>query len=340
MADKVGDEFDGYITGVSAFGLYIELVEHFVEGMVHISTMADDYYRFVEKAHVLKGENTGKVYRLGDRVTVQVVKVDMERRQIDLGLVEHPRTGARIGREPRPAPQQGGAAASGGAQQQAAEAARAPGRSAPGARSEPRNGSDEPSARWSSARRVTSITARARWCARSTGTDPDRLKEEQARGITIDLGFAHARRRRHQPVVRGRAGSRAVRQEHARRRRRHRPGDAGRRRRRVGDAADARALRHLPAAARARRPDRAHQDRHRRRRSPDPGRARSARADGRVLSRGRARSSASRPAPARASMRCAPRSSTPPAARRFAARSGPCGCRSIACSRHAASARW
>jgi ribonuclease R len=87
MADKVGDEFDGYITGVSAFGLYIELVEHFVEGMVHISTMADDYYRFLDKAHVLKGENTGKVYRLGDRVSVQVVKVDMERRQVDLGLV-------------------------------------------------------------------------------------------------------------------------------------------------------------------------------------------------------------------------------------------------------------
>ena len=91
MADKVGDEFDGYITGVSAFGLYIELVEHFVEGMVHVSTMADDYYRFVEKAHMLQGENTGKVYRLGDRVTVQVVKVDMERRQIDLGLVGDPR---------------------------------------------------------------------------------------------------------------------------------------------------------------------------------------------------------------------------------------------------------
>jgi ribonuclease R len=88
MADKVGDEFDGYITGVTAFGLYIELIEHFVEGMVHISTMADDYYRFVERAHVLKGENTGKVYRLGDRVTVQVIKVDMERRQVDLGLAE------------------------------------------------------------------------------------------------------------------------------------------------------------------------------------------------------------------------------------------------------------
>jgi ribonuclease R len=88
MADKVGDEFDGYVTGVSAFGLYIELLEHFVEGMVHVSTMADDYYRFVDRAHLLKGENTGKVYRLGDRVRVQVVKVDMERRQIDLGLTE------------------------------------------------------------------------------------------------------------------------------------------------------------------------------------------------------------------------------------------------------------
>jgi ribonuclease R len=88
MADKVGDEFEGYITGVSAFGLFIELVEHFVEGLVHVSTMADDYYRFVEKAHILQGEKTGKVYRLGDKVTVQVVKVDMERRQVDLGLSE------------------------------------------------------------------------------------------------------------------------------------------------------------------------------------------------------------------------------------------------------------
>jgi ribonuclease R len=88
MADKVGDEFEGYITGVTAFGLFIELVEHFVEGLVHISTMADDYYRFVERAHILRGENTGKEYRLGDKVTVQVIKVDMERRQVDLGLVD------------------------------------------------------------------------------------------------------------------------------------------------------------------------------------------------------------------------------------------------------------
>ncbi len=50
MADKVGDEFDGYVTGVTAFGLFIELIEHFVEGMVHVSTMADDYYRFIGRA--------------------------------------------------------------------------------------------------------------------------------------------------------------------------------------------------------------------------------------------------------------------------------------------------
>jgi ribonuclease R len=88
MADKVGDEFDGYITGVATFGLFVELTEHFVEGLVHISSMADDYYRFLEATHTLRGENTQKVYRLGDRVRVQVVRVDMERRQIDLGLVE------------------------------------------------------------------------------------------------------------------------------------------------------------------------------------------------------------------------------------------------------------
>jgi ribonuclease R len=88
MADKVGDEFEGYITGVTAFGLFIELIEHFVEGLVHISTMADDYYRFVERAHILRGENRGREYRLGDRVRVQVIRVDMERRQVDLGLVD------------------------------------------------------------------------------------------------------------------------------------------------------------------------------------------------------------------------------------------------------------
>ena len=88
MADKVGDEFAGYITGVAPYGLFVELIEHYVEGMVHVSSMGDDYYRFIEQQHVLRGENTKKVFRLGDKVGVQVVRVDMERRQVDLGIVE------------------------------------------------------------------------------------------------------------------------------------------------------------------------------------------------------------------------------------------------------------
>ena len=88
MADKVGDEYHGHITGVAPFGLFVELIEHYVEGLVHISTMADDYYRFAEQQHTLRGENTKRVYRLGDSVRVQVIRVDMERRQVDLGLVE------------------------------------------------------------------------------------------------------------------------------------------------------------------------------------------------------------------------------------------------------------
>jgi ribonuclease R len=88
MADKVGDLFEGYVTGVTSFGLFIELIEHYVEGLVHVSTMADDYYRFSEQNHTLFGENTRKVYRLGDRVNVQVVRVDQERRQIDLAIAE------------------------------------------------------------------------------------------------------------------------------------------------------------------------------------------------------------------------------------------------------------
>lgn len=86
MADKVGDVFDGYITGVAPFGMFVELIDHYVEGLVHVSTMADDYYRYREQQHALFGENSRKLYRLGDRVRVQIVRVDMERRQIDLGL--------------------------------------------------------------------------------------------------------------------------------------------------------------------------------------------------------------------------------------------------------------
>ncbi len=88
MADKLGETFKGYVTGVQAFGLFVELDEVYVQGLVHVSSMTDDYYQFDEKAHTLKGENTNKVYRLGDRVEVQVAKVDLEQRKIDFALVD------------------------------------------------------------------------------------------------------------------------------------------------------------------------------------------------------------------------------------------------------------
>jgi ribonuclease R len=88
MADKRGEVFSGYVTGVQAFGLFVELEEIYVQGLVHVSSMTDDYYRFDEKAHRLTGENTRKVYRLGDKVEVQVARVDLERRQIDLALMD------------------------------------------------------------------------------------------------------------------------------------------------------------------------------------------------------------------------------------------------------------
>jgi ribonuclease R len=111
MADKLGDVYRGYVTGVQAFGLFVELEEIYVQGLVHVSSMSDDYYRFDERAHALKGENTRRVYRLGDEVEVQVVRVDLERRQVDFALVDVLRraaAGARKGRPGRPAPRGGG----------------------------------------------------------------------------------------------------------------------------------------------------------------------------------------------------------------------------------------
>jgi ribonuclease R len=88
MAGKLGETFSGYVTGVQAFGLFVELDEIYVQGMVHVSSMRDDYYRFHEKAHLLRGENAKATYRLGDRVRVQVARVDLERRQVDFVLVD------------------------------------------------------------------------------------------------------------------------------------------------------------------------------------------------------------------------------------------------------------
>ncbi len=90
MADKLGDVFEGHITGVRAFGFFVELEPFFVEGLVPVSSLGDDYYRYEEAKHALRGESTGRVFRLGDRVRVQVAKVDVERRRIDFAVAEGP----------------------------------------------------------------------------------------------------------------------------------------------------------------------------------------------------------------------------------------------------------
>jgi ribonuclease R len=103
MADKVGETFTGYVTGVQAFGLFVELEEIYVQGLVHVSSMSDDYYQFDEKRHQLQGENTQQVYRLGDKVQVQLARADLERRQLDFALVDVLQRAARTERTARTA---------------------------------------------------------------------------------------------------------------------------------------------------------------------------------------------------------------------------------------------
>jgi len=88
MADRVGDEFDGVITGVKEYGFYVELDEFFIEGLVHISALVDDVYEFQERKHRLIGKRTRREFRLGDRVKVSVNRVDQARHLIDFSVVK------------------------------------------------------------------------------------------------------------------------------------------------------------------------------------------------------------------------------------------------------------
>jgi ribonuclease R len=84
MQDHVGGVYEGTITGVTAFGLFVMLDNYYVDGLVHISELGRDYYRFEANRHLLLGERTGKRYRLADRIRVKLVRVDLETRRIDL----------------------------------------------------------------------------------------------------------------------------------------------------------------------------------------------------------------------------------------------------------------
>lgn len=88
MKDKIGEICNGIISGVASFGLFVELEEYFVEGLVHVTNLKDDYYTFMEKEHSLFGERTKKRYRIGDKVKVKIENVNIERRQIDMILTQ------------------------------------------------------------------------------------------------------------------------------------------------------------------------------------------------------------------------------------------------------------
>ncbi|MEW6174663.1 MAG: ribonuclease R [Pseudomonadota bacterium] len=106
MKDRVGETFPGVITAVTGFGLFVELTDIYVEGLVHVTAMPGDYYHFDPLHHRLSGERSGRSFRLGDSVEVRVMRVDLDERKIDFELTAGgtkaagQRDGAERGREP------------------------------------------------------------------------------------------------------------------------------------------------------------------------------------------------------------------------------------------------
>lgn len=87
MLEHLGSVFDGVISSVVHFGLFIELEDVYVDGLLHITSLPEDYYNFDQVMHTLTGERSGRTYRLGDRIRVQVARVDLNERKIDFELV-------------------------------------------------------------------------------------------------------------------------------------------------------------------------------------------------------------------------------------------------------------
>jgi ribonuclease R len=90
MERHIGDEFDGSISGVTSFGMFVRLNKYFVEGLIHLHDLSDDYYEFHEGKYALIGRNTGRRFRLADPVRVRVESVNKEKRQIDFVLLDQP----------------------------------------------------------------------------------------------------------------------------------------------------------------------------------------------------------------------------------------------------------
>lgn len=88
MQDKMGIPFEGVISGVTEWGIYVELIENQCEGMVHIRELDDDFYEYDEDNYCIRGRHSGKEFTLGNPVTVEVVKADLVKKQLDFVLLE------------------------------------------------------------------------------------------------------------------------------------------------------------------------------------------------------------------------------------------------------------
>ncbi|GAB6041671.1 hypothetical protein JCM17961_23460 [Endothiovibrio diazotrophicus] len=101
MMDKVGERFPGIITAVTGFGIFVELKDIYVEGLVHVTSLPNDYFHFDQAHHRLVGERTGRMFRLGDEVEVQVTRVNLDDRKVDFDLVSGERSVERPARADR-----------------------------------------------------------------------------------------------------------------------------------------------------------------------------------------------------------------------------------------------
>jgi ribonuclease R len=86
MSDKIGKVFEGVISGVTEWGIYVEIIENQCEGMIAIRELQDDYFEYDEVNYSIKGRQSGKVYMLGDKINVDVAKADLQKRQLDYRL--------------------------------------------------------------------------------------------------------------------------------------------------------------------------------------------------------------------------------------------------------------
>jgi ribonuclease R len=102
MRERVGETYSGTVSSVTPFGIFIVLDDLFVEGLVHVSELGSEYFLFNEPLHELRGERTGMRYRLGDRLTVQVARVDLEARRIEFRLVKADTRKALLAGAPEP----------------------------------------------------------------------------------------------------------------------------------------------------------------------------------------------------------------------------------------------